>query len=132
MLYGVKRHNKVVECSNGHRAAIYGIYGASDSTGAGYGVYGTITGHGNTGYAGYFINTDTSTNANYGVYGSHSAARQCSAGVYGHNADAATVYSADYGNEHYGNRCPGIASVPAATTCGVWRHNITHRYRLRR
>ena len=32
------------------------------TTGAGYGVYGTITGHGNTGYAGYFINTDTSSN----------------------------------------------------------------------
>ena len=30
----------------------------------GYGVYGTITGHGNTGYAGYFINTDTSSNSN--------------------------------------------------------------------
>ena len=39
------------------------------TTGSGYGVYSTMTGHGNTGYAGYFINTDTSSNVNYGVYG---------------------------------------------------------------
>lgn len=40
------------------------------STGTGYGVYASITGHNNTGYAGYFINTDTgSTNPNYGGAG---------------------------------------------------------------
>ena len=40
------------------------------TTGSGYGVYSSMTGHGNTGYAGYFINTDTSaTTTNYGVYG---------------------------------------------------------------
>ena len=49
-----------------------GVYAAgyfNSQRGAGYGVYGTITGHNNTGYAGYFINTDTSSNKNYGVYG---------------------------------------------------------------
>ena len=40
------------------------------TTGSGYGVYSSMTGHGNTGYAGYFINTDTSTNTNYGIYAS--------------------------------------------------------------
>ena len=32
------------------------------TTNAGYAVYGTMTAHGNTGYAGYFLNTDTSGN----------------------------------------------------------------------
>jgi hypothetical protein len=39
------------------------------TTGSGYGVYSSMTGHGNTGYAGYFNNTDTSSSTNYGVYG---------------------------------------------------------------
>jgi len=40
-------------------AAGYGVYAASASTTMGAAVYGTITGHSNSGYAGYFINTDT-------------------------------------------------------------------------
>ena len=58
------------------------------TTGSGYGVYSSMTGHGNTGYAGYFINTDTSaTTTNYGVYGYvstlASSTSSNSAGVYG-------------------------------------------------
>ena len=52
----------------------YGGYFSSATTGAGYGVYGTITGHGNTGYAGYFSNTDTSSNVNYALYATVSGA----------------------------------------------------------
>ena len=47
-----------------------GINASTASTGAGTGVYGSITGHDNTGYAGYFVNTDTNnaSNTNYGIY----------------------------------------------------------------
>jgi hypothetical protein len=38
------------------------------STGAGYGISSAITGHGNTGYAGYFANTDTGSDVNYTLY----------------------------------------------------------------
>jgi hypothetical protein len=64
----------------------YGGYFSSATTGAGYGVYGTITGHGNTGYAGYFINTDTSATAlNYGIYSaiSSTSTTQNNTAVYG-------------------------------------------------
>ena len=44
------------------------------TTGAGYGVYSAMTGFGNTGYAGYFTNTDTGADANYGVYGTDASA----------------------------------------------------------
>ena len=55
-----------------------------------------MTGHGNTGYAGYFINTDTSTNQNYGVSGYVSSTATTGsnpAGVYGEGdcADCAGV-----------------------------------------
>ena len=43
------------------------------TTGAGYGIYSSMTGHGNTGYAGYFANTDTGADANYGIYASNAS-----------------------------------------------------------
>jgi hypothetical protein len=49
------------------------------TTGTGYGIYSAITGHGNTGYAGYFTNTDTSTNANYALYVSTSSGNAANA-----------------------------------------------------
>jgi hypothetical protein len=42
------------------------------TTGPGYGVYSLMSGLGNTGYAGYFANTDTGA-ANYGLYASTSS-----------------------------------------------------------
>jgi hypothetical protein len=42
------------------------------TTGPGYGVYSVMSGLGNTGYAGYFANTDTGA-ANYGLYASTSS-----------------------------------------------------------
>ena len=47
---------------------------SNTTTGAGYGIYSAITGHANTGYAGYFSNTDTSTNVNYALYATVSGA----------------------------------------------------------
>ena len=44
------------------------------TTGSGYGIYSAMTGHGNTGYAGYFANTDTGADANYGIYASNASA----------------------------------------------------------
>jgi hypothetical protein len=101
-----------------------GLYGVSSSTGAGYGVYGSITGHSNTGYAGYFINTDTSTNLNYGVYGKVSSSNgstsvgiegegdcnSCS-GVYGFSANNVGV------NAVGGNY--GIYAVSGSTGAGI-------------
>ena len=57
-------------------SAGYAIWGNNYGTGNGASVYGTITGAGNTGYAGYFINTDTSSSYNYGVYANHLQHRQ--------------------------------------------------------
>ena len=64
-------------------SAGYAIWGNNYGTGNGASVYGTITGAGNTGYAGYFINTDTSSSYNYGVYGITSSTGSDSAGVGG-------------------------------------------------
>ena len=33
-----------------------------------------MNGHGNTGYGGYFVNTDTGADANYGIYASNASA----------------------------------------------------------
>ena len=71
---GHRATNDTASPATAFNAGVYGPGTASasrftSSTSTGYGVYGTITGHGNTGYAGYFINTDTSTTTNYGVYG---------------------------------------------------------------
>ncbi|MGE3623488.1 MAG: tail fiber domain-containing protein, partial [Bdellovibrionales bacterium] len=47
----------------------WGIYGTTASKGTGYGVYGSVTGTSNTGYAGYFSNTITATGYALGVSG---------------------------------------------------------------
>ena len=60
--------NYGVYATNGSTSG-YGGYFVNVAAGTGFGVYGTITGHGNTGYAGYFINTDTSISHNFGVTG---------------------------------------------------------------
>jgi hypothetical protein len=46
-----------------------GVYASTQAASGTYGLYATNLVHGNTGYAGYFINTDTSDNINFGVYG---------------------------------------------------------------
>ena len=51
------------------------------TTGSGYGVYSVLTGHGNTGYAGYFENTDTSNSLNYAIKANSSSANSQSAAI---------------------------------------------------
>jgi hypothetical protein len=85
---------------NGTYAAVYAV---GNGTGADYGVYGSITGHGNTGYAGYFKNTDTSSNNNYGVYSIISSTTTTGNGsdaVYG-EADCVNCYGI-YGSSNNG------------------------------
>jgi hypothetical protein len=96
-----------------------GIYGQNTTTAAGYGIYGTITGHGNTGYAGYFINTDTSSNTNYGVY-STTASTGSGFGVYAIITGAANTGYAIYAvNSGPGNA--GVAGYFANTaTAGAY------------
>ena len=63
-----------------------GVEGASSSQGTGIGVEGIITGHTNTGYAGYFTNTDTSNSTNYGIVGKaglNATSTGSNVGVYG-------------------------------------------------
>ena len=50
-------------------------------TGSGYGVYSVLTGHGNTGYAGYFENTDTSNSLNYAIKNKFGSANGQSAAI---------------------------------------------------
>ena len=85
------------------------------TTDAGYGVYGSMTAHGNTGYAGYFINTDTSGNQNYGVYAQSTStsgqAAQFAAtattgttiGVYAYTNSTGTIYGVDSVLTGHGN-----------------------------
>ena len=71
-----------------------------------------ITGHGNTGYAGYFINTDTSSNSNYGVYGTVKSTGSQSSGVYGECDSvncAGTVGISTSGDGVYGSG--GLAGI---------------------
>jgi hypothetical protein len=110
-----------------------GVYGYTWSTGAGYGVYGSITGHGNTGYAGYFTNTDTSSNSNYGVYGIVQSTGANSAGVYGEcdsgNCQGVAGFSsngtgvAGTGNNGYGvvgaGNVAGVLGNTYSTSTGV-------------
>jgi hypothetical protein len=84
------------------------------TTGSGYGVYSSMTGHGNTGYAGYFTNTDTSTNQNYGVYALvNSTSTSNSIGVYGAASGCASCYGV-YGSS--GN----IGVYGGGNNYGVW------------
>jgi trimeric autotransporter adhesin len=92
-----------------------GVLGQTPSTGAGYGVYGTITGHGNTGYAGYFVNTDTSSNTNYGVFGTIQSTSGNSVAVFG--SDLATT-----GN---GSGVEGNTNSTGSGSAGVYGHNAT-------
>ena len=88
------------------------------TTGSGYGVYSSMTGHGNTGYAGYFINTDTSNNINYGVYGTANCTSGGScAGVEG--------YSQNIGVEAVGGATGVYAytSLGSTPSIGVWSTN---------
>jgi hypothetical protein len=71
----------VLNVSNSEAGASYAIEGSSASTGAGVGVYGTITGASNTGYAVYGLDNSAS---GYGVYGSSSSGY----GVYSNGAAA--------------------------------------------
>ena len=48
------------------------VYGTNSGTGSGYGEYGAMTGHANTGYAGFFTNTGTGA-INYGLYATTSS-----------------------------------------------------------
>jgi hypothetical protein len=119
-----------------------GVNGTSNSTSAGYGVYGQITGHGNTGYAGYFINTDTSSNKNFGVagyalssngstagvYGESDAAN--TQGVYGYSTNGAGVYAQGGGYGVYattgsGTALYGYASSSSGTTYGLQLYSNT-------
>ena len=59
------------------------------STGVGYGIHSSMTGHGNTGYAGYFRNTDTGADANYGIYATNASAT----GYAGYFTNTSTGYS---------------------------------------
>ena len=51
----------------------YVLNALSATTSSGYGIYSALTGHGNTGYAGYFANTDTGADANYALYATTSS-----------------------------------------------------------
>ena len=125
-------------------------------TGTGYGVYGTITGHGNTGYAGYFINTDTSSNTiTASMAFVNSTGTQPVAGVYGEvliTVIAARRIGVNSRNSDVGvngisgaGRCYGVYGnmLAPATAYGVYGtitgHSNTgyagyftqHRHRLR-
>jgi hypothetical protein len=58
--------------ANATTGTAIGVYGSSASTGTSMGVYGNISGLPNTGYAGYFTNTDTAS-VSYGIYASTSS-----------------------------------------------------------
>ena len=73
-----------------------------------------MTGHGNTGYAGYFKNTDTSTTSgNFGVYRIALSNTITSAGTYG-ECDPANC-SGVWDNSSSGTGVYGLGSV-----AGVW------------
>ena len=100
-----------------------GVYALNTGT-SNYAVYGTITGHGNTGYAGYFINTDTSSNSNWGVYGIVKSTG-ASVGVYGEGdcVSCSGVYG--YGPGNVGVNGSGFVGVygsgsTGGTTYGVY------------
>jgi hypothetical protein len=73
----------VLNVNNSAVGSSFAIQGVSSSTGAGTGVYGSITGAGNTNMAGYFSNTSVGANVGYGVYGITTSTGTGSAGVYG-------------------------------------------------
>ena len=82
-------------CINGGNSTAAGGLFNYGGTGSGYGVYSQANGHGNTGYAGYFINTDTSANQNWGIYASVNGSSQNSAaiqGSYSSNGNGVAVY----------------------------------------
>ena len=103
------------------------------TTGSGYGVYSSMTGHLNTGYAGYFLNTDTSTNTNYGVYGIiNSTTTAQSAGVYGEGdcascAGVKAVSNNDFGVSAFGGWA-GIYTVSngTGTNYGIYSQETGH------
>ena len=86
--------------------ASYGIKSTNASTGTGYGIYASITGQSNSGFGGYFSNTDTSsTNANFGVYG-------ITTGTNGSGSvDGFNVGSAGVAGECDGANCQGVLGV---------------------
>ena len=106
------------------------------TTGSGYGVYSSMTGHGNTGYAGYFINTDTSaTTTNYGVYGYvstlASSTSSNSAGVYGEGDCGSCAGVTGVSANNAGVSGSGDPGVYASSRDGS-RQQLRHRHRLRR
>ena len=79
---------------------------SNTTTGAGYGVYSAMTGHGNTGYAGYFANTST-TGANYGVYGTAAS----SSGYGGYFSNTSTGWALNATGTSYFNGNVGIGTT---------------------
>jgi hypothetical protein len=75
---------------------------SNTTTGAGYGVYSAMTGHGNTGYAGYFVNTDTSANQNFGIAGIALGSNANTAGVYAESDQTNTQAVYALSNNGYG------------------------------
>ena len=80
-VYGVNA--QVTNNTNNGSAAVFaqigtglgngaGVYANTISRGSGYGVYGSVTSSGNTGYGGYFTDTH-GTGVNYGLYASTSS-----------------------------------------------------------
>jgi hypothetical protein len=112
-------------------SAGYAIWGNNYGTGNGAAVYGITTGHGNTGYAGYFTNTDTSSGSNVGVYGITLSTGGQSSGVYGECDSvncAGTVGISNGGDGVYGSA--GLAGVfgnaGGATSIGVEGQQAIH------
>jgi hypothetical protein len=83
--------NNVVCISSAWEYPAY--HGWTNSTSTGVAVQGDATGAGNTGYAGYFDNTDTGNDANYGVYASDASVSGY-AGYFINNYNSATAGTA--------------------------------------
>jgi trimeric autotransporter adhesin len=91
----------------------YGVYISDATTGAGYGVYGTITGHGNTGY---FSNTDTSSNSNYGVYATVASGGGYSTAVQGTNSASSDGNGVGGSCTAGSNTCGAVVGVNSGTS----------------
>jgi len=91
-------------------AIAIGVQGGSASTGAGIGVYGTMTASANTGYAGYFWNPATS-GANYGVYGVAASG----SGYGGYLTDSGSGWALDATVTSYFNGSVGIGASSDST-----------------
>ena len=100
--------------NGGNSTAAGGLFNYG-GTGSGYGVYSQAYGHGNTGYAGYFINTDTGADANWGIYATN-ASTGTGTGVHGRvTAAANTGYGGYFENDSTVDQAGGGGSAIYAT-----------------